>query len=145
MKIVKNKQIKVLLKQLISFSSIGFLILFVNYGLFELFSTIFNLGYRIAVSGAYLIAVMLHFVLNRQVTFNVKNGELTMNMIRYLIMLSINYILIIIFTDMLVKILHQSPRLLYIFSPFITSSISFLMMKFFVFKKKLVLIATKNP
>lgn len=55
--------------------------------------------------------------------------------IRYLIMLSVNYIALMVLTHIIVEILKQNPRYIYIVSPFITSIISFCMMKFFVFKQ----------
>jgi putative flippase GtrA len=121
-------------QQVFRFSAIGFIILCFNYLSFEMCYSLLRLNYRIAVSIAYLFSIVLHFFLNKQFTFQMQHHVSKAYVIRYLMMLGVNYIAVMLLTHFIVANLHQTPRFVYIISPFITSIISFSMMKFFVFK-----------
>ncbi|NBX85322.1 MAG: GtrA family protein [Gammaproteobacteria bacterium] len=127
-------QYRLTLLQIFRFGSIGILILIFNYLSFETCYSLLNIDYRIAVSVAYVFSVLLHFFLNKRFTFEMHHTQSSLYIIRYLIMLGVNYIAVMFLTHFIVETLHQSPRFIYIISPFITSTISFSMMKFFVFK-----------
>ena len=129
-----NHQYHLIFRQIFRFGSIGILILIFNYLSFETCYSLLNIDYRIAVSVAYVFSVLLHFFLNKRFTFEMHHTQSSSYVIRYLMMLGVNYVAVMFLTHFIVETLHQSPRFIYIISPFITSIISFSMMKFFVFK-----------
>jgi putative flippase GtrA len=132
------------LKQVGKFGAVGIVIWIFNYTCFEYLYSFLKWDYRIAVSIAYVLSVSLHFVLNKRVTFNIKKQSGFQSELRYLMMLLINYLVVMALTYVTVEIAKLNPRFLFVFSPFITSGLSFILMKFFVFKHNLIVEKESN-
>jgi putative flippase GtrA len=120
--------------QLIKFIIVGFLTLGINLGCFHFFYDYLLWDYRIAVSMAYVLAVITHFSLHRLVTFQATDQDFVNNTWKYLTMLALNYVVMFSIVWCAVNIAQVSPYIGLIASTAITMVINFLVMRHFVFK-----------
>jgi len=92
-----------------------------------------RLDYRIAVTCAYCITVIAHFMLNRSFTYRQKGGAVFPDTTKYLMMLFANYLITLSVTTVTVELLGLTPYYGIVSSVFVTAFSSFLLMKHFVF------------
>src|SRR6476469_8612098 len=78
-------------RQLAKFVFVGVLTFGINFSMFHVFYGLANLDYRIAVSAAYAITVLCHFLLHRFFTFEAAEQQLVTNVGKYAAMLGLNY------------------------------------------------------
>ena len=120
--------------QLTKFFFVGLTTCFIYSLLFHLFYGIVQIDYRLAASIAYIVTVFAHFHLHRTFTFKGSEQTVGHNIWKYIFMLILNYINMLTIMWLLVDMLKISPYLSLIASTGVTASVSFLMMKYFVFK-----------
>jgi putative flippase GtrA len=94
------------------------------------------LDYRIAVSCAYFITVVAHFLLNRSFTYGQTGGAIALDTVKYGIMLLANYLITLSITTATVELARLTPYYGIIFSTLVTAFTSFLLMKHYVFVRK---------
>src|SRR3990167_4707225 len=73
--------------------TVGGLAALINFLIFALFYDTLSLNYKIAVSFGYVISTCFHFTANRYFTFRSHGKDLSSHLIKYLMMVSINYLI----------------------------------------------------
>lgn len=122
--------------ELIRFIIVGLVTFGLNLLMVWLFYGKVALDYRMAVSYAYFITVVAHFLLNRTFTYRHKAGSVAHATAKYFLMLFVNYGLTFSISTATVEYLRLTPYHGVIFSTFGTALSSFLLMKHFVFVQK---------
>lgn len=122
--------------QLFRFFVVGVATFALNFCLVWLFYGKAKLDYRIAVSCAYLVTVIVHFLLNRSFTYGQKGGSIAPDTVKYGIMLIVNYMLTLSITSATVELAKLTPYYGIVFATGATAFSSFLLMKHFVFVRK---------
>lgn len=120
-------------KQIVKFTSVGFTTFGIYVLSFHIFYGHIKLDYRVAVSIAYIITIISHFLLHRTFTYHATEQALIHNIWKYLLMLVINYFITLIVIWFVVDIINHSPYIGLIASTAVTAFISFFAMKYFVF------------
>ena len=92
------------------------------------------IDYRVAVSVAYVSAVTFHFISNRRVTFRSNEARVLPQIIRYLPMIVLNYVLTICVVTVSVETLGFSPYLGAALAIVVTTGVGFCMSKQWIFK-----------
>lgn len=123
-------------KELLNYSVVGAVTGFLYFGAIIFATEILNLEYRIAVSVSYVIAVSFHFIANREFTFAAYDGVVRKQLIRYLIVLLLNYLITIGVVTYLVDILFCSHYLAAIIAIGTTVAVGYIASKFWVFSEK---------
>lgn len=110
----------------------GGLLIGLYYYLYEI------LGYSeiVATTFAYSITAITHYYLNKKITFNVKKKYVNTEILRYVIMLVVNYAVTIIGLLFVSNFCLLSGLLNIVLSIFTNAVSSYVLMKFFVFKKE---------
>jgi len=121
---------------LIRFGLVGVATFFLNISLIWLLYENVGLDNRISVSGAYIITVAAHFLLNHSFTFRQKVETVRLDFMKYAIMVTFNYMITLIVSIVVVELFGLSIYLGGIFSVFVTGFTSFLLMNHFVFAGK---------
>ena len=122
--------------QIIRFGVVALVTFALYFFLVWLFYGKTGLDYRIAVTYAYFITVVAHFILNRWFTYRQKGRPRLPDTAKYCIMLFFNYLITLGVTTTTVELLALTPYYATVFSTFATASSSFLLMKYFVFVQK---------
>lgn len=122
--------------QLTKFVAIGLATFGINFALFHLFFSLLHFDYKIAVSFAYVITVICHFLLHRFFTFSATEQQVTRNAGKYSLMLLINYGITLAVLWIVVEVIKVSPYIGIIAATAVTASTSFFLMKYFVFLSK---------
>lgn len=122
--------------QLLRFFIVGAATFALNFCLVWLFYGKALLDYRIAVSCAYFITVIAHFLLNRSFTYGQKGGSIAPDTAKYCIMLVANYLITLSITTATVELAKLTPYYGIVFATMATAFSSFLLMKHFVFVQK---------
>lgn len=122
--------------QLAKFVIVGLLTFGINFLFFHLFYGLFHWDYRIAVSVAYVLTVISHFLLHRIFTFSAAEQQMAHTAGKYLLMLAVNYGITLTVVGLAVEVAGWSPYIGVIASTAATASTSFFVMKYFVFKPK---------
>ena len=121
-------------KKLITFLTVGVLTAAVYFSLFTVLWKWLHLNYKIAVSISYCFAVMFQFFLNRHVTFKSGNENVLYQVIKFGVLLLINYILTIAIVTWSVNTLMVTPYLGIIISLTVTVFTGFYISTFWVYK-----------
>ncbi len=121
--------------QLVRFVMVGSATFCLNFSLVWLFYGKVGLDYRIAVSCAYFITIIAHFLLNRSFTYSRRDGSVAPDSLRYCTMLLANYAITLGVTTATVELLGLTPYYGVVFSACTTATSSFLLMKHFVFAR----------
>ena len=119
--------------QFVKFAGIGFLTFGINFLAFHIFFSVLRLDYRLAVTFAYMITVISHFLLHRYFTFGASEQKIERNLFKYAVMLTLNYVIIISVVWLVTDVMKGSPYIGLILSTAVTASFSFFFMKYFVF------------
>lgn len=126
-------------QQLAKFVIVGFVTFGIYFLSFHLFYGLLRLDYRIAVTFAYLITVISHFLLHRFYTFRAEEQHVVHNAGKYLLMLAFNYAVTMAVVSLVVEVVGFSPYTGVIASTATTACLSFIIMKYFVFRAKGIL------
>lgn len=122
--------------QVAKFVIVGFVTFGIYFTSFHLFYGLAGIDYKIAVSLAYVITVISHFLLHRFFTFGAGDQLLAHNAAKYLLMLGLNYTITLMIVWFVVEILKISPYFGVIASTAATTCSNFFVMKYFVFRKQ---------
>jgi putative flippase GtrA len=122
--------------QLLRFLIVGITTFALNFCLIWLLYGKALLDYRIAVSCAYFITVVAHFILNRSFTYGQKGGSIAPDTLKYGIMLLVNYLITLSITTATVELAKLTPYYGIVFATVATAFSSFILMKHFVFVRK---------
>jgi putative flippase GtrA len=119
--------------QILRFGIVGVVTFILNYTLVWLFYGLFAMDYRVAVTFAYVITVVIHFILNR--TFTYKKGEsfIMGHLGKYGGMLAVNYFIMLSVSMSTVELCRLTPYHGIVFATCVTAFSSFFLMKYFVF------------
>jgi putative flippase GtrA len=115
------------------FGLVGIITLALNYFLVWFFYGAAALDYRIAVSIAYVLVVVVHFLLSRTFTYKAQGSPVLGHAGRYLGMLISNYFLTLIITICTVELCGLTPYWGAVFAAIANAVSSFIVMKCFVF------------
>ncbi|NLW34464.1 MAG: GtrA family protein [Syntrophorhabdus aromaticivorans] len=115
------------------FGLVGIITFALNYFLVWLFYGVAALDYRVAVSMAYVCAVVVHFLLNRAFTYRVHGSSILGHISKYTGLLIFNYSLTIIVTVCTVELYGLAPYWGVAFATMVSAVSSFIAMKYFVF------------
>lgn len=116
------------------FVSVGALSAVIYFGSFTLLWRYFGLDYNVAISIGYVLSVIVHFTVNRRVTFRSHGHQLFYQLIKYLVMITFNYGITLLVVHFVVKVLDLSPYLGVVCSIGATVGISYLLAKLWVFR-----------
>jgi len=122
--------------QLFRFGIVGAATFSLNFFLVWLLYGRAGVNYKFAVTGAYVITVMVHFALNRSFTYRQSGGSAVPDTAKYGMMLLVNYLATLSISTLTVEFLLLTPYYGIVFSTFVTAFTSFILMKHFVFTKK---------
>ena len=120
--------------QLSKFLFVGFLTFFINLGFFHFFYASLAFNYKIAITISYVISVICHFMLHRFFTFKNREQAVAHHLVKYGVMLALNYGITLGAMWMTINILVLSPYFGLVFATAITAVTSFFTMKYFVFR-----------
>src|SRR5437879_4172784 len=98
-------------KRFLFFLLVGALTTGIYFSIFTVMWKCLSFNYKIAVTIAYLISVVFHFIANRKVTFKNRNNNVIHQMAKFSVMLVINYILTMMIVTWGVSYLSISPYL----------------------------------
>jgi putative flippase GtrA len=121
------------LRNLALFLFIGAAAAGIYFGLLALFLEGFHLDYRISVSAAYVLTVTFHFLSNRHLTFRARGYEITPQVVRYLIVVGVNYVLTLAVVFVVVEILQSNTYIGVALSVPVTVIFSYVASKVWVF------------
>jgi putative flippase GtrA len=122
--------------QIAKFVTVGLVTFGINFLFFHVFFGWFQWDYRVAVSLAYVITVISHFSLHLLFTFSAAEQQFVHNAGKYLLMLALNYGMTLAVVGLVVEVAKLSPYIGVIASTAATASMSFFVMKYFVFQSK---------
>ena len=78
-------------KPLLAFASVGVAATACYFLALHLFEKVIGLGYRIAATGAYIASTGAHFFLNRHFTFKAAASPVQPQLMRYAVLIAMNY------------------------------------------------------
>lgn len=116
------------------FIFVGTLSAVVYFSSFTLLWKYLDINYKVAVSISYVLSVIIHFCANRRLTFRSHNHRLSGQLVKYIIMISINYVVTLLVMHYVVSVLGYSPYLGVVCAIGSTVGVSYLMAKFWVFR-----------
>ncbi|HLB41353.1 MAG TPA: GtrA family protein [Gammaproteobacteria bacterium] len=120
-------------KTILSFLMVGGVTTWINFTLFALCFSFLHLYYQLAVSIAFIGSVIFHFNANRYFTFKSQAMRFQEQIIRYIVLLLIGYILALCVTYTVVEVGQLSPYIGYIMAIAVTITINYLLLRFWVF------------
>jgi putative flippase GtrA len=116
------------------FLMVGMLTAAVYFFVFSILWKLLNIDYRVSVSIAYVLSVTFQFFTNRKVTFKSHGNNLFRQMLKYVVMLALNYIITITVVEFTVRFLLLSPYLGVVFSVGITVITGYLLSRLWIYK-----------
>ena len=119
----------------LKFLAVGLTTMVVQFSSFALMWDIFHLPQRLSVSISYLTAVTFHFLSNRSFTFQAGNSNVYKQLIKYIVVTCLNYVITIVVVDACVKIFFLSPYIGVMAAIATTVMTGFLFLKYWVFGK----------
>lgn len=118
----------------LTFLFVGALSACVNLASFSLFWNYLHYNYQIAVSFAYVLGVLVHFLANKHLTFRDHTTAFSQQIPRYIIMLLYNYLATIVIVRITVETLHFTPYAGIIAAIGFNLGINYLISRFWVFQ-----------
>lgn len=113
---------------------VGFTSTAVYFGLFTLLWKIIGINYQIAVSISYFLSTATHFSMNRRYTFRSHGKNLHKHLIKYLVIVFVNYSITMMIVRFVVEYLQLSPYLGMICSIGSSISIGYISIRNWAFK-----------
>jgi putative flippase GtrA len=111
----------------------GFLTAVVYFSIFALMWNLLHLNYKVSLTAAYWGGLCFHFFMNRHVTFK-SSCNIGRQVIKYLIMSFVNYLIALLITVAVVSNFHFSPYIGIVLSVCVTVMSGYLMSRFWVFR-----------
>ena len=122
--------------RLLRFLLVGGLAAIVQFGTLALCLQFLQVEYRLSAAFAYLASVVFHFTANRYFTFRLCGFPKVAEFLRYILVVFLNFILTMITTVLVVKVVKLSPYLATAFSIAITVGFTFIFSKYWIFKMR---------
>jgi putative flippase GtrA len=119
-------------KQVLVFLSVGLISAIINFLTFYLTWHILALDYKLSATIAYVVAVLIHFLGNRHITFKSKE-DLAPQIKKYALLLLLNYVATLLIISISVNWLNLSPYLGLCLAILTTVGLGFIISKRFVF------------
>ncbi|OGT34308.1 MAG: hypothetical protein A3C44_07555 [Gammaproteobacteria bacterium RIFCSPHIGHO2_02_FULL_39_13] len=113
---------------------IGGLSATVYFGVFALFFQGFHVHYQLAISFAYIMSVITHFTMNRYFTFAVNGKNLQKHIVKYVVMVMVNYVITMTIVYFIVSELQCSPYFGMVSAIGVTVLSGYMMARYWVFK-----------
>lgn len=123
------------IRKMFYFCCVGALSAAVYLITFTLTWKICALNYKIAVTIAYFASIICHFTANRRFTFQSHGADLIQHLLKYSVMVAINYLITLAVVHVIVEDFGWSPFIAVIISIGSTVFTGYAMAKFWVFKK----------
>lgn len=120
-------------RRFLKFLAVGLTTMVVQFSSFALMWDIFHLPQRLSVSISYLTAVTFHFLSNRSFTFQAGNANVFKQLVKYILVTCLNYVITIVVVDVCVKILFLSPYIGVMAAIATTVMTGFLFLRYWVF------------
>jgi putative flippase GtrA len=120
-------------KLILRFGLVGMITFMLSYFIVWLFYGVFALDYRFAITVAFIITVIAHFILNRTFTYKTSESPIVHQAWKYGVMLAVNYMINLFASIIAVEVFELSPYFGIVFATIITASSSFFLIKYFVF------------
>lgn len=118
------------------FVLVGLITATIYFGLFGVLWKHFELNYQIAITIAYVFAVIFYFLFNRHFTFRSTVSAMNLQFIKFLFMLAFNYLMTLTIVHISVEQLSVPPYAGMVLSIGIMTLINYSIAKFWVFKIK---------
>lgn len=115
------------------FLTVGALAAVVNFSSFAFLWNLVHINYQISVSISYILSVIFHFTANRRFTFKSHGRDLHKHLIKYLAMVSTNYLITLAVMYIVVEIFKLSPYIGVVASIGTTVGVGYILAKFWVF------------
>lgn len=96
----------------------------------------FGIGYIISISLAYAVSTCFHFLANRHFTFDAKFGRRDIQLLRYMVLWVINYMVTLFVVNRCVEYFGFSIYLGVCSSVLVTTFIGYFLSRYWVFKIK---------
>ena len=119
------------------FLLIGALTAVLYIGLFNILYKLFDINYQIALLLSYVLSVTFYFYVHRRFTFRSHGHPVSRQLVRFIIMLIMNYFITLGIVHFVVETLHLSPTLGIVISIGLTVITNYLIGKFWVFSTPL--------
>ena len=121
--------------QFLRFGIVGGSTMLLNLGVFHLFFSTLEIDYRVALTMAYVLSIVMHYILSRFFTYKSTSVLTGYSMASYIILLLINYGIAFCATWLAKEVLGLMPHYGIILSACITVFISYFYMKYVVFSE----------
>lgn len=95
---------------------------------------VLSFEYKVSVSIAYLVSTIFHFVANRLFTFSAAKGQKNLQLIRYLVLWVINYLITLSVVSFCVESLHLTTYFGVLIAVLFTVFLGFILARYWVFK-----------
>lgn len=123
-------------QKLIRFGAVGLLTMGIYYGLFFLFQKVFEFNPHLSITIAYLCAAFLQFFMNKHFSFGNQQQAYIPQLIRYWIVVGINFAITKAITYMLIDGLQIIPAIAMLVATFITFFSGYMLSKYWIFANK---------
>lgn len=120
-------------KQILSFLTVGLLTAICYFSLFSATWKWMHIDYKIAVSFSYITAAFFQFLANRYITFKSGSENIFYQLLKFIVLAGINYVLTLIIVITLVSGLSFYPYIAVIISIGVTVISGFLISKLWVY------------
>jgi len=128
--------VKVNFLSAIKFGVVGAITAAIYFFVMWFASSILNFGYIFAVSMAYFVSTLFHYLANRYFTFSAQAGQHSWQLARYMVLCIINYITMFIVVSISVEHLGLSAYLGVCAAVVITVFVGYFLSRFWIFKIK---------
>lgn len=118
------------------FGLVGSITAVIYFLLMWLADVLLGLPYILAISFAYSVSTLFHFLANRHFTFSANHGHQSVQIFRYLIMWFINYLITILVVGLCCELFHLSPYVGVCVSVVLTMCVGYFLSRYWVFKRR---------
>ena len=120
--------------ELLKFAFVGFTLFLLSNIMYLLLKNVLSINYLYSIGLTNIISMFIHYLLNKNFTYNYKSINY-INLFKYLIYIFLNYIFSLMLSYIFVSILSFNSNYLIFYTTPVTMFSSYLLMKFFVFRK----------
>lgn len=120
----------------LKFGIVGFITATIYFLVMWLMESVMGMHYLLAITIAYVLSTAFHFFANRHFTFKVGNEEKFFQLIRYLVMWLINYILTMLIVIICVQQIHLSSYVGVCGSVIVTVFVGYFLSRNWVFRSR---------
>lgn len=118
------------------FGSIGAVTAAIYFLLMWVSESILGFNYIAAISIAYVLSTIFHYFANRRFTFSAVEGRQVQQLMRYMVMWGLNYLITLLVVDVCVKRFLLSPYVGVCASVVFTMLTGYVLARYWVFKTK---------